>query len=45
MFKIKRMSVSSKEYLSENFRIGEDFKAFNQRNDIFVCRQTIWNKS
>ncbi len=43
MFKIKRMSVSSKEYLSKNFHIGEDFKAFNQRNDIF--NRCVWDET
>jgi len=43
MFKIKRISVSPKEYLSKNFRIGEDFKPFNQRNDIF--NRCVWDET
>ena len=43
MFNIRKISISPKEYLSKVFHIGKDFKAFNQRNDIF--NRPVWDKN
>lgn len=43
MFKIKKTSASPRSYLTQKFGVKDQFKRFNQKNDIF--NRSMWDKN